>query len=181
MPQMIFFGKCANSIVLKRQHRRKGKEEGFPPRLSLKDNRSISQHNCLVKTPAQFLFCFSNVDFIQHESFLSSLDIREPTFKRVLKASSLFVLCFALFYLAFISRCYVSSGLPLALLALSRNQTVFIVRFSLCSSCTLSLYQHYYINLVYSISIRFTVKRICCFSWPIFRCPVLYQNIPWTL
>ena len=37
-----------------------------------------------------------------------------------------------------------------------------------------------YINLVYAISIRFTVKRIYCFSWPIFRCPILYQNIPWT-
>ena len=37
-----------------------------------------------------------------------------------------------------------------------------------------------YINLVCAISIRFTVKRIYCFSWPIFRCPILHQNIPWT-
>ena len=31
-----------------------------------------------------------------------------------------------------------------------------------------------------AISIRFSVKRIYYFSWPIFRCPILYQNIPWT-
>ncbi len=31
-----------------------------------------------------------------------------------------------------------------------------------------------------AISIRFSVKRIYYFSWPIFRCPVLYIDIPWT-